>query len=114
MELLERWCDFEWKKIGLAFAVVSLFAAFATIGAVTYIALLLISIFISFMSFITSELQALENGCPALGRLGQSIEVVAFIIGLFGVRGLAIGSWISFLAGGAIGGSVSVCKKLDK
>ena len=66
---------------------------------------------ISFLNMMTLYLQGLENGCPAMGSAGKALEFVAFVTGLFGAAGVALGAWIFFLAGGAIGSAVAACKR---
>ena len=110
--LLNWWGDgLNGTAVGLIFALVSLVAAVATVGAFGFIVLFLISMFISFMNMMTLDLQGLENGCPAMGSAGKALEFVAFVTGLFGAAGVALGAWISFLAGGAIGSAVAACKR---
>ena len=70
--------------------------------------------FISFLNYLTLDLQGIENGCPAMGKAGRALEVVAFVAGLFGAAGVALGTWLSFLGGGAVGSSVSACKILSQ
>lgn len=98
--------------VGLALALVSLIAALATVSAVIVVVLFLLSVFVALMNMMVLELQAVENGCPTMGTLGVSLEMAALIISFFGAAGVALGTWISFLGGGAIGGSVSACKNL--
>ena len=63
------------------------------------------------MNILIMELQALENGCPALGQMGAAIEVVAFITAFFGAVGVALGTWISFFTGGAVGAAAPACRR---
>lgn len=65
------------------------------------------------MDALTFELLALDAGCLPMGRLGQALEVLAFFVGFFnGAAGVALGAWISFVSGGAIGPAIDVCKKI--
>ncbi|MCY1547691.1 hypothetical protein D9M68_837600 [compost metagenome] len=73
--------------------------------------LAILSIFMAFMNILVLELQAAENGCPAMGHMGSGLELVAFVLAFFGAAGVAIGTWISFLTGGAIGSAVAACKR---
>lgn len=91
--------------------MVSVVATFATIGTVAFIAMVLVSMLISFLNVMTLDLQSLENGCPAFSSDGKALDFVAFVTGLFGAAGVALGAWISFLTGGPIGSIVAACKR---
>ncbi len=97
--------------IGLALAIVSTIAAVASVTASIVLMLALLSTFVAFINILVFDLQATEAGCPGMGSLGIGLELVAFVSGFFGAAGVALGAWLSFFTGGAVGSSVGTCAK---
>lgn len=47
-----------------------------------------------------------------MGRLGQALEVLAFVVSFLMVLPVSLlGAWISFVSGGAVGPTIDVCKR---
>jgi hypothetical protein len=98
-------------NIGLVLAITSLFATISSVVPVLIVILALLSIFVAVMNMISFALMDAENNCGGgMATLGISLETVAFILSFFGAAGVALGTWLSFLTGGAISGSVGVCQ----
>lgn len=106
---MDLWSGPYGTYIGLAVALVSLVAAFATVTASLVLILFLLSTFVSIMNFLVIELET--GNCPQMGSLGVALEAASFISGFFGAWGVAFGAWLSFLSGGAIGSASAACGK---
>jgi hypothetical protein len=63
------------------------------------------------MNMISFALMDAENNCGGgMEAVGIDLETVAFILSFFGAAGVALGTWLSFLTGGTISGSVGACQ----
>jgi hypothetical protein len=105
-----------WEKngtyVGLAVTTLSWIGVYASVGALIIVALAILSIFVAIMNMMIIDLLSIENGCPPqMSQFGRAIEFAALVIGFFGAAGVAVGSFLSFLTGGAIGSAVAACRR---
>lgn len=107
------WWSNNGTHVGLGLGFLSLVAAVfaAQVGLPVILLLFFFSLFASFLNTLIFKLQGLENGCPSMGTLGIALEVFSLIAGFFGAAGVALGNFVSLLAGGAIGSAAPACRR---
>ena len=101
--------------VGLGLALLSLVAVVASVTASVVIMLAVFSIFVAIMNMMVIELQTMESGCPqGIATMGISLESLALVVSFMGAPGVALGTWLSFLSGGAISGVAGskVCRSI--
>lgn len=107
------WWSENGTSVGVVLGITSLVAAVFPVSMAILWALFFVSVFVSVMNYLVSDLQARENGCPAMGFLALGLELASLGIGYFGKVGVAIGNFISLLTGGAVAGAVKICSKVN-
>lgn len=107
-----EWWGNNGMYVGFALAFVSFVAAVAIAASATvivapiFIVLLgIFSVFTSLMNMMVIEIQTMDNGCPqGIAALGVGLESLALVISFMGSVGVALGTFLSFISGGAVGG----------
>ncbi len=106
------WWEGNGTYVGLAVTLLSWIAVFLPVSFPIVVMLAALSIFVAFMNILIIDLQVMENNCPPrMSKFGRSVELFAFVAGFFGAPGVAVGSFLSFLTGGAIGSAVAACRR---